>query len=181
MAFADGIEQNKQPYKYNGKELDSDKGLNLYDYSARYVDPALGRFTTMDPLAEKYYAWSPYAYCKNNPVNAIDPDGKVVVFINGMHAGSGGKAEYWGGFDKKVMRQLNDYNPHYVDGSYGGKRLLPKNLSVSNRMNTGYTQGKVYAHLFLHSYRNRDGTYKESIKVITHSMGLHLQKDILKD
>ena len=41
-----------QPYKYNGKELDTKKGLNWYDYSARYMDPALGRFNTVDPVAE---------------------------------------------------------------------------------------------------------------------------------
>ena len=44
---------NIQPYKYNGKEFDSTKGLNWYDYGARMYDPALGRFTTMDPMAEK--------------------------------------------------------------------------------------------------------------------------------
>lgn len=35
-------------------------GLNWYDYSARYLDNAYGRFTTVDPMAEKYYSWSPY-------------------------------------------------------------------------------------------------------------------------
>ena len=64
-----------QPYKYNGKELDTTKGLNLYDYGARMYDPTLGRFTTMDPMAEKYYSVSPYAYCGNNPVNRTDPTG----------------------------------------------------------------------------------------------------------
>ena len=65
-----------QPYKYNGKELDARKGLNWYDYGARHYDAALGRFTTVDPLAEKYYGISPYAYCGNEPVRRIDPDGK---------------------------------------------------------------------------------------------------------
>ena len=41
---------NMQPYKYNGKELDTKKGLNWYDYGARHYDAALGRFTTLDPL-----------------------------------------------------------------------------------------------------------------------------------
>lgn len=68
-----------QPYKYNGKELDTEKGLNWYDYGAREYDAVLGRFTTMDPMAEKYYSVSPYAYCMNNPVKNIDPDGKQVV------------------------------------------------------------------------------------------------------
>ena len=73
-----------QPYKYNGKELDTKAGLNWYDYGARHYDAALGRFTTQDPLAKDYYATSPYGYCLNNPVKFVDPDGKdVVISING--------------------------------------------------------------------------------------------------
>ena len=68
-------EENVQPYKYNGKELDAKKGLNWYDYGARQYDAALGRFTTTDPLAEKYYPTSPYVYCGGNPINRIDPTG----------------------------------------------------------------------------------------------------------
>lgn len=67
---------NVQPYKYNGKEFDGKKGLNWYDYGARYYDAALGRFITVDPMAEKYYPTSPYEYCLNNPVKFIDIDGK---------------------------------------------------------------------------------------------------------
>ena len=62
------------PYLYNGKEIDPMHGLNMYDYGARWKD--LG-WLTIDPLAEKYYSISPYAYCGNNPVNLIDPDGRA--------------------------------------------------------------------------------------------------------
>ena len=65
-----------QPYKYNGKELDTKKGLNWYDYGARHYDAALGRFATVDPSSESYYETSPYAYCYNNPIKHIDPNGK---------------------------------------------------------------------------------------------------------
>lgn len=65
-----------QSYKYNGKELDRIHGVDWYDYEARMYDRALGRFTTVDPLTEKYYSTNLYAYCKNNPINRIDPDGK---------------------------------------------------------------------------------------------------------
>ena len=64
-----------QRFKYNGKELDRMHGLDLYDYGARHYDAAIGRFTTVDPLAEKYYSISPYAYCGNDPINCIDPSG----------------------------------------------------------------------------------------------------------
>ncbi|MGL5787761.1 MAG: RHS repeat-associated core domain-containing protein, partial [Bacteroidales bacterium] len=45
---------------------------------ARYYEPVLSRFTTMDPLAEKYYSISPYAYCAGNPVMYVDPDGRKI-------------------------------------------------------------------------------------------------------
>ena len=61
-----------QAHKYGGKELDLMHGLNLYDFGAREYDPALGLFTGMDPLCEKYYHISPYAYCAGNPVRYRD-------------------------------------------------------------------------------------------------------------
>ena len=67
---------NTQRYRYNGKELDRMHGLDWYDYGARWMDAAIGRWHVMDPLCEKYYDISPYAYCAGDPVNAIDPDGK---------------------------------------------------------------------------------------------------------
>ena len=45
------------------------------DFGARFYDPATAIFLQQDPLAEKYYNISPYAYCANNPVNFVDPDG----------------------------------------------------------------------------------------------------------
>ena len=74
---------NVQPYKYNGKELDTKKGLNWYDYGARHYDAALGRWFAADPLAEKYYSTSAYGYCLNNPVKFIDSDGRKIVDTNG--------------------------------------------------------------------------------------------------
>ena len=65
-----------QPFKYNGKELDTKNGLNWYDYGARHYDATLGRWHVADPLADKMPTWSPYTYCYNNPLRLIDKDGE---------------------------------------------------------------------------------------------------------
>jgi RHS repeat-associated protein len=76
-----GIKANK--YLYNGKELLADHNLGLYDYGARYYDPAIGRWISIDPAAHEYSSFSPYNYVLNRPINAIDPDGKRVFFVAG--------------------------------------------------------------------------------------------------
>ena len=80
-------DENVQPFKYNGKELDTQKGLNWYDYGARQYDAALGRWFAVDPLAEKYYGTSQYGYCLNNPINKSDPDGRRVRPTNPVRRG----------------------------------------------------------------------------------------------
>jgi RHS repeat-associated protein len=84
-----------QPHRFTGKELDNQNGLNWYDFGARWFDVAgVPMWTSVDPLAEKYYNVSPYAYCNNNPVMFIDPDGRdywstnnkeeIVAFLNAI-------------------------------------------------------------------------------------------------
>ena len=78
--YNDYIATNNK-YKYNGKELQDELGLNFYDYGWRNYDPAIGRWMNIDPLADKYAIYSPYNYCINNPVRIIDPDGKRIVYV----------------------------------------------------------------------------------------------------
>jgi RHS repeat-associated protein len=90
--------QGKIPdYQFNAKELDEENGM--YYFNARYY--ALPTFISRDPLFEKYPWMSPYAYCSNNPVKYIDPDGRepvkaqagtvqgFVKFMNSLSTGIG--------------------------------------------------------------------------------------------
>ena len=67
LPWSEGNGASAQSRKYNGKEFVEMHGLDTYDYGARGYYPALGRFMSVDPLAEKDYSISPYAYCANNP------------------------------------------------------------------------------------------------------------------
>jgi RHS repeat-associated protein len=73
--FGEPIVNSGYKYKYNGKELQDELGLNFYDYGARNYDLALGRWMNIDPLAEHTHNKTPYHYCSNNPINRTDPTG----------------------------------------------------------------------------------------------------------
>ncbi|MCB9165205.1 MAG: VCBS repeat-containing protein [Flavobacteriales bacterium] len=61
-------------YRYVGKELDSESGL--YYYGARYYAAWVGRFVSVDPLADKYMYLTPYNYAANDPIGDFDIDGQ---------------------------------------------------------------------------------------------------------
>jgi RHS repeat-associated protein len=78
-AWQDIVNGPENNYLYNGKELNSDFDLNWSDYGARYYDAAIGRWNSVDPLAETTPSWNGYNYVENTPINAIDPDGLSCV------------------------------------------------------------------------------------------------------
>ena len=124
---------NVQPYKYNGKELDAKKGLNWYDYGARHYDAALGRFTTVDPLAENLYPWSSYAYCLNNPIKYVDPTGCLAS----THTDSlGNVVEVYNDGDLGVYKHNTDFE--------GTKQELVENYSSNNTAAGGEKMGETY-------------------------------------
>ena len=111
---ASGTYPDYQPYKYNGKELDRMHGLDTYDYGARQYNPIAARWDRMDPLCEKYYDVSPYAYCGNNPINAIDPDGRstwVKALEDGTYQVIGGDID---DDDRNIYLYSQDSNGEYT-------------------------------------------------------------------
>ena len=78
-------------YKYNGKELQDELGLNIYDFGARGYMPDIGRTTTYDPLTEKFYDLSPQSFLNNNPLRFTDPTGMESddIIIRGKNVETG--------------------------------------------------------------------------------------------
>jgi hypothetical protein len=163
-------------------------------------DAAIGRWHVVDNLSELYFSNSSYVYALNTPINAVDPDGNVVIFINGNHFGDGstgyeewrkgtssynfyGTGDYWRGsnrwFDREVQSQLRDYStPIYRDGASGGTFGLSSDDPIGintakGRIRNGYAQGKRDAKTIIANLKRDKSTGEiiETIKIITHSMG----------
>ena len=76
-------ERRRSPFNYGltGKEIVYDNGLDEYFFGARTLFAPINRFNQPDPLCEEYYHISPYAYCANNFINALDPDGREWKYV----------------------------------------------------------------------------------------------------
>ena len=122
-------EEYESPYKFNGKELDSETGL--YYYGARYYDPRISNWLSVDPMMEKYSGWNPYNYTLQNPINLTDPDGREVDDI------------IFRGIDKKEIRVIAPGNDVVVQLPFnvGENRMIDLSASKidSKRFVYGYT------------------------------------------
>ena len=98
-------------------------GLNTYDYGARQHDPILARWDRIDPLCEKYYSTSPYAYCRNNPVMLIDPDGKKIEFAKGVSQA----------FKDNFAKAIQYLKANKCDGIFAKLQASPKTIYIYRR------------------------------------------------
>ena len=128
------MDSYNNPYKFNGKEMDRETGM--YYYGARYYDPRISIFVSVDPLAEQ--TMEPYLYTGNNPIMFTDPTGM---------AGEKVDPRLW------VYNQGNgrkEYKPFYM--SINGQRVISlftmsntANQFLSNFMSKGDVVGSYKA------------------------------------
>ncbi len=114
-------------YKYNGKELQDELGLNWHDYQARNYDPALGRWFNIDTASELSRRFSPYTYVLNNPLRFIDPDGMIADDVIARDEQS----------QKNIKNQLKKEDQKYVQFDENGKlntKLLNEAKSNSSNL-----------------------------------------------
>jgi hypothetical protein len=99
--------------------------LGLYDYGARWYDPAVARWTSVDPKADLQESITPYAYSLNSPILYIDPDGSLPILVNGKTGADTerGDESYWSQNLLNTIANSGIPNPgggfHFVDGNVG--------------------------------------------------------------
>ncbi|MEO4004940.1 DUF6443 domain-containing protein [Flavobacterium sp. CAU 1735] len=136
---------NPYKYKYNGKELQDELGLNMYDYGNRNYDAAIGRFMNMDRFSEKYYHKNPYHYGANNPVIFNDikgdsimiysnQDKSYVKYENGNLYSRNTETGKWGSYNGKNLK-INK------DGSKTIGGFLGKAMTALDKIRNGGTSG----------------------------------------
>ena len=181
-------------YGFSGKEKDKEINADDYDFGARMLDSRLARWLSIDPLSNKYPSLCPYNFVANTPLQAKDPDGELIIFVNGYWnsgnptakeiqtlgagwpilkkyladnlIGNTGGRNYWGGsrYEKAAQKYFNDY------ASLTSKNFVDGRGKWSSTGQERYDAGYAYAKANFGKL-TAGMTKNETIKIVSHSMG----------
>jgi RHS repeat-associated protein len=132
---------------YNGKELQDELDLNMYDYGARFYDPGAPRFWQMDPVAETSRRFSPYSYALDNPVYFIDRDGMYADTLESEKTGECCPGFIFGGNSPKNSSALGEAMGNFTPSNKTtglleeGKALLGEAFGYEASAEAGYSVG----------------------------------------
>ena len=124
-------------YRFAGKEEQTFMNGTYSDFGARFYSSDIQRWTTPDPLAEKYYDLSPYAFCNNNPINFVDPDGRFIISDN---------MQEWNDNKRKIenkVRLLQQKASELNHKGKSGKRLDKINERIKSLNHTLATMNNI--------------------------------------
>ena len=111
-------------------------GFDMYDSGARWQYSLIPRFSTIDPLAEKYYHLSPYAYCAGDPVNLVDPDGRKIRITGKLYQEALAGLEYISGLELELDKDNYLFIKNDIDntGEYDNleSELLARIINDNN-------------------------------------------------
>jgi RHS repeat-associated protein len=102
-------------YSFSAKEKDEESGYSYF--GARYYDSDLSIWLSVDPMASDYPSTSAYAYCGNNPLRLIDPNGEDWYEV--VNPTTQEKEVKW--TDYKSQQEMDD---NKVQGSYLGEAFV---------------------------------------------------------
>jgi len=146
-------------YQYNGKELVEDFGWNWSDYGARGYDASVGRWWSVDPMAEAYHSLSVYHYGLNNPIANVDLFGMMSSNPNDIYKerAEKGEARRKETDEQSVESPIFDENGNFLgtdsEGFKGDIVIMPS--AVYNKLtNNGK---KTLDHKFVGSLLAKEG------------------------
>ena len=172
---ASGSNASPNRWFFSGKESQSflSAYIPLLDFGARMYDPATARWTSIDPMAEKYLLNSPYSYCSGNPICIIDPFGRDEWDINKK----GMVVAYRQNKDDDVINIVeNDghgkYNQSYFINANGDKVPLSKTFTYGTfaNKNNDFSSTDLHSGIELFSFLSKETTVEYGLIVTLDNM-----------
>ena len=148
------------PYLFNAKEFDEETGM--YYYGARYYEPRLSLWMSIDPISNydprnsenyldgehnggvlNYLNLNPYIYCYQSPVKLKDPNGKQVIAVHGTWS-SNKTWQNQSGINRYTRKTFGNKSFNYSFNWSGGNYTSMRTTAAKNLVKKLLSYGGVY-------------------------------------